>query len=142
MIAQFHQAGIDASANAIPIDQALAYQKKPDKAPWDILVFSGIPDSAHPGSAATLFYGTGGGINWNGYSNPKVDKLFAEADAETDVPKRDALYLQGAKVAFDDFAFVPIAEVYDVQVFHGKYCDTNSTPAVPWQVDLGTVRPC
>ncbi len=142
MIAQFHQAGIDASAHAIPIDQALAYTKKPDKAPWDILVFSGIPDSADPGSFGPLFYGTGGGINWNGYSNPKVDKLFAEAGAQTNRAKRDALYLQGAKVAFDDFAFVPIAEVYDVGVYKGKYCDFNSIPAVPWNPDLGTIRPC
>ena len=142
MIAQLDQAGIKATANAIPIDQGLAFQKKPEKAPWDILVFSGIPDSAHPGSAATLFYGTGGGINWNGYSNPKVDKLFAEADTLTDKAKRDELYLQGAKIAFDDFAFVPLAEVYDVGVFRGKYCDLNSTPAVPWNVDLGTIRSC
>ena len=65
-------------------------------------------------------------MNWNGYSNPKVDKLFAQADAEKDVPKRDALYLQGAKVAFDDFAFVPIAEVYDVQVFPRQVLRTST----------------
>jgi hypothetical protein len=32
----------------------------------------------------------------------------------------DDRYLQGAKIAFDDFAFVPIAEVYDVGVFKSK----------------------
>jgi ABC-type transport system substrate-binding protein len=79
--------------------------------------------------------------HWNGYSNPKVNKLFAEAGTQTDRAKRDDLYLQGAKIAFDDFAFVPIAGVYDVGVFKGKYCDFNSIPAVPWNADLGTIQP-
>jgi hypothetical protein len=37
---------------------------------------------------------------------------------------------------------VPIAEVYDVGVFKGKYGGFNSIPAVPWIADLGTIRPC
>jgi hypothetical protein len=36
---------------------------------------------------------TGGGINCNGYSNPKVGMLVAEAGTQTDRTTRDDLYL-------------------------------------------------
>jgi hypothetical protein len=44
------------------------------------------------------------------------------------VRKRDDLYLQGAKIAFDDFAFVPIAEVYDVGVSRASAAASTASP--------------
>jgi len=142
LIAQMHSAGIESSAHAVPLDQALAYAKNPAAAPADIYISNNLPDDADPGSAATLFYGTGGGVNWFGYSNPGADNLFTQASTLTDHSQRDSLYLNGTQLVLSDFAFLPLASIRDVIVYKGHWCDLNTIPAVPWNVSLNTVRAC
>lgn len=54
---------------------------------------------------------TGGGTNLSQYSNPDVEKLFAQAAAENDPAKRAGLWGQIDKLNMDDATLVPIVYV-------------------------------
>lgn len=47
---------------------------------------------------------TGGQMNFAGYSNARVDELFAQAPAETDAAARQAMYEEAIKIAVDEDA--------------------------------------
>lgn len=49
-----------------------------------------------------------GQYNCNGYSNPQLDKLVQEANAETDTEKRNAILREIAKIEFDDAVVIPL----------------------------------
>jgi hypothetical protein len=54
----------------------------------------------------------------------------------------DDRYLQGAKIAFDDLAFVPIAEVYDVGVFKASTATSTASPRCCGTPTSGPSIPC
>ena len=139
LIAQLDAAGFQATARALPGDQVTSFSKHLDTAP-DIFLAQNNPDSAFPGTQTDLFYATGAPLNIFAYSNPAADALFAKAATMTDAAARNATYLQGAKLAFDDGAFLPLADVKDVIVHRVGLTDLGTRPAVPWNVDFGTIR--
>ncbi|HYY11963.1 MAG TPA: ABC transporter substrate-binding protein [Kineosporiaceae bacterium] len=139
LIAQLDAAGFQATARAIPGDQVPTFAKKPQDAP-DVFLAQNNPDSAFPGTQTDLFYATGAPLNIFAYSNPAADALFTKAAATTDKAARDATYLQGARLVFDDAAFVPLADVQDVIVHRVGLTDLGTRPAVPWNIDFGSVR--
>ncbi|WP_024871295.1 ABC transporter substrate-binding protein [Tolumonas lignilytica] len=49
-----------------------------------------------------------GQYNCGGYSNPEVDKLIAESNAEVDVAKRTAMLQQIEKILVKDAAYLPL----------------------------------
>jgi peptide/nickel transport system substrate-binding protein len=49
---------------------------------------------------------TGGSSNYQGYSNPQVDKLLTQASTEVDQDKRKDLYDQAAKMIVDDVSYL------------------------------------
>ncbi|TQN38092.1 peptide/nickel transport system substrate-binding protein [Blastococcus colisei] len=49
---------------------------------------------------------TGGSSNYQGYSNPEVDRLLNEAATETDEDARKELYDQAAKLIVDDVSYL------------------------------------
>lgn len=49
-----------------------------------------------------------GQYNCNGYSNPKLDELVNQANAESDIEKRNALLRDVAKIEFDDAVVIPL----------------------------------
>jgi peptide/nickel transport system substrate-binding protein len=49
---------------------------------------------------------TGGTFNFQGYSNPKVDKLLDAGKTETDQTKRKQIYDQAAKQIVDDASYI------------------------------------
>jgi len=65
-------------------------------------------------SSATGNYSTGGGSNYNKYSNPEVDTLFQQANVELDPDKRIALLNQMDEVMSKDFASLPLYQVSDM----------------------------
>ena len=79
-------------------------------------------------SSATSNYQTGGGSNYNSYSNPKVDELFQQANTElTDPAKRVELYNQLDEVMAQDYASLPTYQFSDM------VAQSNSiTPAVTY----------
>lgn len=139
VIAQLGEAGIEATARAVPGPQITGFTADPATAP-DILLGQNNPDSAHPDSQASLFFATGAPLNVFTYSNPEADALFAEAATLTDVAERDRAYAEAGRLVFEDGGFLPLADIKDVIVHREGLTDLGTRPAVPWNVDLGTVR--
>ena len=139
IVAQLDEAGIEATARSVPGTQIAGFIADPANAP-DIYLAQNNPDSAHPDSQASLFYATGAPLNVFSYSNPAADEAFAEAATMTDVEERDAAYAEGGRLIFEDGGFLPLADVKDVIVHREGLTDLNPRPAVPWNLDFGTVR--
>ncbi|HEY4455533.1 MAG TPA: ABC transporter family substrate-binding protein, partial [Pseudonocardiaceae bacterium] len=57
-----------------------------DSGDFDIIVFAWVA-SPYPFAGGAQNWITGGGGNYGKYSNPQVDKLINDANAETDVTK-------------------------------------------------------
>ena len=138
LISQLKTVGVTATARAIPGAQISTFAKNPATAP-DILLAQNNPDSADPGSQASLFYTTGGGLNVFAYSNPAADKDFATAASTADTAARNALFDKGGKLIFDDGGFVPLGDLKDVIVYRGTLSGFGTKPAVPWTPDYGTL---
>jgi peptide/nickel transport system substrate-binding protein len=81
-------------------------------------------------SSATGNYSTGGGSNYNKYSNPEVDKLFQQANVELDPAKRVELLNQMDEVMAKDFASLPLYQFSDMVA--------QSTSITPTLTYLGT----
>lgn len=65
-------------------------------------------------SSSTANYVTGGGSNYNKYSNPQVDALFQQANVELDPAKRTDLLNQADKLMSQDFASLPLYQFSDM----------------------------
>ena len=66
--------------------------------------------------------------NDNGYCNPKVDALMAQANAAANADSRRALQTQAAKLAMDDYPIVPLLQyvsVRPVKRYVGGYAAEN-----------------
>ena len=139
VVAQLDDAGIKATARAVPGPQIVGFTADPASAP-DILLAQNNPDSAHPDSQASLFYVSGAPLNVFTYSNEDADKAFGKAAAMTDVAERDRAYADAGRLLFEDGGFLPLADIKDVVVHRAGLTDLGTRPAVPWNIDLGTVR--
>lgn len=139
LIARLAEAGIQATARAVPQDEVFTYVEDPAGGP-DLLIAQNNPDSAHPETQAGLFYAKDAPLNIFGYSNPEADELFAAGSELESGPERDARYLEGARLVFEDGAFLPLADVDDVVVHRSGLTDLDVRPAMPWNIDFGSVR--
>ncbi|MBI2906242.1 MAG: hypothetical protein HYX92_01160 [Chloroflexi bacterium] len=72
---------------------------------------------------------TGGGWNWSGYSNPRIDELFQKQSAATNPEERKRIVLEMEKIVLDD---APDAPFFYVQVAHAwwKKLRNYRAPAV------------
>jgi peptide/nickel transport system substrate-binding protein len=138
MVARLTAAGMEATARSLPQDQVISFPEDPASGPT-IVIAQNNPDSAHPSAQAWLFYSTGAPLNLFQYSNEDADELFNEGFGETDVAARDELYLRGSEVLFEDGGFYPLADVDDVIVYRSGLTNLETRPAIPWNIDLGTV---
>ena len=76
--------------------------------PMSMMQFSNaIYDPVHPIIGAASKDGT-----WSDYSNPAVDKLIAEGDAESDRAKRDLIFRKIGRALHDDAHAVLLTELY------------------------------
>ncbi len=70
---------------------------------WDmiLMVFSTHPIAP---SGTEVFFGTDGGINYFGYSNPRVDELFRKAKTKEAIPQeaRQSIYGEISRLIADD----------------------------------------
>jgi ABC-type dipeptide transport system, periplasmic component len=94
-----------------------------DKVSFDLTLSSWQPDfpSAN-GNIQPLFDSSqigGGAYNLSRYSNPAVDKLIAQATAETDQTKSQALWAQADKKIMGDSPIVPLIYTRN-SVLHGS----------------------
>lgn len=138
LIARLGTVGVQATARAVPNEEVFGYPEDPAGAP-DIVLAQNNPDSAHPEAQASVFFTSEAPLNLFAHANAEADALFAEAGTITDVAERDARYVEAARLLFEEFAFLPLADVDDVIVHREGLTDLGVRPAIPWNVDLGTV---
>lgn len=74
---------------------------------YDIIVFAWVAPP-FPTSGAQQNWTTGGGGNYGGYSNKKVDSLVTQAIGETDAAKAAALLNQADQIMVNDAYVLPL----------------------------------
>ncbi|MEU4667006.1 ABC transporter family substrate-binding protein [Amycolatopsis sp. NPDC023774] len=74
---------------------------------YDIIVFAWV-SSPFPFAGAVQNWVTGQGSNYGKYSNPQVDSLIAEANAETDQAKATDLLNQADQIMSNDAYVLPL----------------------------------
>ncbi|GAA3572123.1 ABC transporter family substrate-binding protein [Amycolatopsis ultiminotia] len=74
---------------------------------YDIITFAWV-SSPFPFGGAKQLWGTGQGSNYGKYTNPKVDDLMAQANAETDQTKAADLLNQADQILSDDAYVLPL----------------------------------
>jgi len=67
-----------------------------------------------------LRFGTGGGINIMGYSNPDLDEALAQGVSSMNPEERAPFYHEAQATLAEDLPIVPYAEVVSVHVWHSR----------------------
>jgi ABC-type transport system substrate-binding protein len=140
LVARLQAAGIKASARSVPQAQLTSWYKKPGAAPADLVIVQENPDDASPQSMVGDFYVAGSPLNVFNYTTPGANALFQKAFKQRSEQTANSLYFAGTKMLFDRGAFLPFADLKDIIVYRGNLTDFSPVPAVPWNIDLGTVR--
>ena len=85
-------------------------------------------------STSGRFYVTGGGFNRGQYSNPEVDRLFAEAAAEPDEGRRQALHRRIDTILWDEVVTIPLYQSLGVLVHRDTFTgfEPNPTGILTW----------
>lgn len=101
------EAGFDVSISTQDLDNRVLTG---DYDVWATGFVNGLPD---PDPGVSSYLATGAGINFNGYSDPEVDRLLAEARAELDPKRRGATYKKALDMVRDSastiFVYTPTA---------------------------------
>jgi peptide/nickel transport system substrate-binding protein len=93
--------------NKVPdSDQEPGYNNGPDavsEEPWDMIVMAFNTHPIAP-SGSRVFFTTEGGLNYWGYSNPKVDELFIKVRSEEalDMEARKQIYAEISQIIAED----------------------------------------
>jgi peptide/nickel transport system substrate-binding protein len=136
LIAELQRIGIHATAQAIPTDQFNSLPKHAANGP-DIALVHFYPDDMFPGSLSYLVYQCGTPLNYLNYCNKQADALFNKAWATPDVAQRNKLFLEAAKIGFDDASFLGLADLKDVIVYQPGLSQLHTYPALPWNFTYG-----
>ena len=93
--------------NKVPgSDQEPRYNNGPDAVsedPWDMVVMAFLTHPIAP-SGSQVFYTTDGGLNYWGYSNPRVDELFIQVRSEEALDRevRKGMYAEISQLIAED----------------------------------------
>jgi ABC-type transport system substrate-binding protein len=93
--------------NKVPgTDQEPRANNGPDavsEQPWDLIIIGFSTHTIAP-SGSTVFFTTDGGLNFWGYSNPKVDELFIRVRSREALDKeaRKRMYTEISQIIADD----------------------------------------
>lgn len=68
-------------------------------------------------SSNTSLYVPGGAQNWNAYSNPKLQELFDQANADLDPASRAATMNEIDQIIWDDMATLPLFQFQEMVAF-------------------------
>jgi len=91
-------------------------------------VFFGWQSTSTGVSSDQEIFGTGGGNNLIGYSNPEVDKLFDELVVTTDVAKQIELQVEIEKLLYEDAVGITIYQFPSANISNSNRV-TNLDPA-------------
>jgi peptide/nickel transport system substrate-binding protein len=103
----------------------------------DLLLMTNTPDAAHPDTWARILWGSKGGLNFLGYSNPEVDKLLDQGAQATDKAASDQAYAQAGRLLDNDYGILFLANARDVMVMRKNLTGVQHVPNYPWALNLG-----
>jgi peptide/nickel transport system substrate-binding protein len=128
-------AGFAVTLKEVQLPQVYDYANDLKGAP-DLLLMTNTPDAAHPDTWARILWGSKGGLNFLGYSNPRVDALLDQGAAATDKAASDAAYGEAGRILADDGAIVFLADARDVMVMRKDLTGVEHVPNYPWTLRL------
>ena len=105
----------------------------------DLLLMTNTPDAAHPDTWARILWGTGGGLNFLGYSNPQVDALLNQGASTTDPSASAQAYGKAGQLLVADYGILFLADTRDVMVMRKNLTNVEHVPNYPWALRLGTL---
>jgi peptide/nickel transport system substrate-binding protein len=129
------RAGISLTLREVQPAQTYDYIKDLAHAP-DMLLGTNTPDAAHPDTWARILWGTGGGLNFFGYSNPGVDAALDRGLRETASSAAAADYSQAGTLMIADGPLYPFADIKDWMVMRSDLQNVAHVPNYAWTLDL------
>ncbi|MEN3316044.1 MAG: peptide/nickel transport system substrate-binding protein [Acidimicrobiaceae bacterium] len=131
-------AGFTPELKEVQLPQVYEYVNDVKAAP-DLLLMTNTPDAAHPDTWSRILWGSKGGLNFLGYSNPAVDQLLDQGAQAADKAASDAAYGQAGRLLVDDGAILFIANAKDVMVMAKDLTGVEHVPNYPWALNLGAL---
>lgn len=129
---------VDVKANVRQVELGTVFGYRDDvKNAADIYVSTPTPDGAHPDAWGRIVWYTKGGLNFFNYSNPGVDAALDAGLRAGGTSEED--YGEAGRLATEDWAVVPIAQVKDLVVTRADLQGVEHVPAYPWTIDLARV---
>jgi peptide/nickel transport system substrate-binding protein len=132
------RAGITLTLREVQNAQTYDFVKDLTKAP-DMLLATNTPDAANPDTWARILWGTGGGLNFFGYSNPAVDAALDQGLRSTDPAVQKTAYGQAGQLMLADRVLLPIANIKDWMVMRSDLTGVQHVPNYAWTLDLGAM---
>jgi peptide/nickel transport system substrate-binding protein len=131
--------GFQVTLKEVTNSQVYDYATSPQKlaAAPDMLLMTNTPDAAHPDTWARILWGTNGGLNFLGYSNPQVDTLLNQGASSTNKTASDQAYAEAGKLLVADYGILFVADTRDVMVMRKNLTSIQHVPNYPWALRLG-----
>lgn len=130
--------GFKVTIREVQLPQVYEFASDLAKAP-DLLLMTNTPDAAHPDTWGRILWGSKGGLNFLGYSNPSVDALLDQGAAATDKAVSDKLYGDAGKAMMADLPIMFLADVRDVMVTRASLTGLQHVPNYPWTLNLAAL---
>ena len=92
------------------------YLSELDAHTYSLYVVTWVADYPDPENFLNVLFHTGSPKNYGNYSNPKVDALLDQANAEPNAATRAGLYRQAQQQILDDVAVIPVYHATDFEL--------------------------
>lgn len=120
VLVQLTEAGFDATARAVPVDELFTWPTKPELRS-DLMIQNSIGDGASAYTWYSLFYAKGGGLNWLGADACDAgDKLTNDAYRAADQAAATASYILADQAYAQCGAFLPIADTKGIMAYRSN----------------------
>lgn len=132
------KAKVAASVQQVQLSEVFGYRDKPKAGP-DILIGTPTPDAAAPAAWASIVWQSKGGLNFFNYSNSRVDAALQAAEQSQSSSTAKAAFGRAGRLATEDAAVAPIAQVDDVMAMQADLTGIEHVPAYPWTLNLAAI---
>jgi peptide/nickel transport system substrate-binding protein len=130
--------GFSVSLREVQNAQTYGYPTDVKHAP-DLLLETNTPDAAHPDTWGRIVWGTGGGLNFFNYSNPKVDALMNKGRADTDKTTSNADYAKAGEIMAAQDPILFLASTQNIMVWRKSVTGVTFRPEEPWTVPMAAL---
>jgi peptide/nickel transport system substrate-binding protein len=131
-------AGWQVTVKEVQLPQVYNYVNDLKAAP-DLLLQTNTPDAANPDTWARIVFYSSGGLNFFGFSDPKVDQVL---DTAVSAPPATAtsLYKQVGDEVINQNEIFFLGDIKNVFVLNKDLTGVEQVPAYPWTVNLADLK--